>query len=233
MIVNDIARRVGYRFPPTRHILRARALRNARAHNEIMERDRLLDFWRSPEPEGNVPAQYLDAPGRSRVLVELLEAVPKSSRILEVGCNVGRNLAHLTDCGYTRLEGVEISPHAVELLRESYPQLAETPIHLGSAEEVLPRLDGYDLVFTMAVLEHIHPDSSAVFDEIARLGRTVLTIEPAPGHIHSSSRQFPHDLSAVFESGGMKLISTIPLAKHPMVAGDPLAGYAAWRFEHV
>jgi SAM-dependent methyltransferase len=222
--------KVGFAFPPTRAILEAR--RRRIAHANIMERERLLDFWQQREPDGNVPEDYLRPIWRSELLAELLSDVPKDARILEIGCNVGRNLAYLADEGYARLEGIEISAHAVELLRAAYPQLADSEIHLGPVEEVLPRLtQSFDVVFTMAVLEHIHPDSSEVFDHIARLGDTVLTIEPPPEASPTSSRQFPHDLQAELEARGMKLASLIPLADHPLVAEDDLAHYAAYRFE--
>ena len=129
--------------------------------------------------------------------MELLGWVSKEARVLEVGCNVGRNLARLHDSGWAHLEGVEISPHAVRMLRETYPQLSESQIHVGAAEDVLPDMesDRFDLVFTMAVLEHLHPDSRGVFSEIARLAPNVLAIEPTA---HVSRRQYPHDIPEEF-----------------------------------
>src|SRR5207253_260996 len=63
--------------------------------------------------------------------------VPTSAGILENRCNVGRNLSFLHRAGYRNVAGVEISPHAVEFLRETYPELADRPIHVGPAEDVL------------------------------------------------------------------------------------------------
>lgn len=192
-----------------------------------MPRDTLLDFWRQPTPDGNWPTSFVFPTWRSEILSRLVGEIPlgPACRIMEVGCNCGRNLAHLMDKGYTNLEGVEISPYAVELLRGTYPQLAGTPIHVGAAEDVLPtRVGPYDLIFTMAVLEHIHPESTVVFDEMARLADTILAIEPAYGH--TSTRQHPHDLQAIFEERGMVLTSTESLnGTHP-----DFADYAAWVF---
>jgi len=228
--VSEVIRRVCFAFPPTRAVLEAR--RRRIAHSNIMERDRLLQFWRGREPDGNVPEDYLRPTWRSELLAELLADIPKDARILELGCNVGRNLAHLADQGYSRLEGIEISPHAVELLRASYTQLEDATIHLGPVEEVLPRLiEGYDVIFTMAVLEHIHPDSVAVFDDMARLGDALLAIEPPPERYATSSRQFPHDLQVELRRRGMELVSLTDLTHHPLVANDELAHYAAYRFE--
>jgi SAM-dependent methyltransferase len=191
----------------------------------------LHEFWRQPAPPQNNPHNYIGPIGRSQALLELIRELPPEARILEVGCNVGRNLAHLHDNGYRHVEGVEINPHAVALLRSTYPQLADVPIHLGPAEEVLPTLpdDGYDLVFTMAVLEHIHPDSSIVFDELVRLGRSVLAIEPPPGR--GSHRTFPHDIPKIFQSRGLQLVSSRPMADFPSLATDKaLAIFIAFRF---
>ncbi len=189
----------------------------------------LHEFWRQPAPEGNNPHDYIGPIGRSKVLLELISDLPKDARILEVGCNVGRNLAYLYDHGYTDVEGIEISPHAVELLRQTYPQLAEVTIHLGAAEELLPKLtDAFDLVYTMAVVEHIHPDSSVVFDEMVRLGSSILSIEP-PGR--RSHRQHPHDVPEIFRSRGMTLVSERPMTDFPETRDDKgIRIFIAYRF---
>jgi SAM-dependent methyltransferase len=193
--------------------------------------DTLHEFWRQPEPEQNVPRTYVSWTGRSEALLKLISDLPPETRILEVGCNVGRNLAYLVDHGYPNVEGIEISPHAVELLRQTYPQLVDSNIHLGSAEEVLPGLadDSFDLVFTMAVIEHIHPSSTAVFDHMVRVGKSILSIEP-PGR--TSHRQYPHDVPEIFQSRGLRLVSSTPMSTFPETANDGgLSIFSAYRFE--
>jgi SAM-dependent methyltransferase len=109
------------------------------------------------------------------------EVAGRDSRILEIGCNIGRNLQHLSEAGFRNLEGIEISEEAVRELRATFPELAATArIHNAPAEEVLPSLEDrrYDLTFTVAVLEHIHRESEWVFQHIARVTRdTLITIE--------------------------------------------------------
>jgi SAM-dependent methyltransferase len=193
--------------------------------------DKLYEFWRQPSPEGNNPEHYLLPSGRSRALLELISDLPKDAHILEVGCNVGRNLAHLYDHGYTNLAGVEINPHAVELLRQRFPQLATVPVHLGPARELLSKMqsDSFDLVYTMAVIEHIHPDESGVFDDMVRIGRQILAIEPRRGR--SSHRQFPHDVPEVFGSRGMEMVSARSMADIPAAAQDKtIHAFTAYRF---
>lgn len=182
----------------------------ARSRRIMMGRDELHDFWRQPQPEGNVPTGFITPVGRSQALLTFLDDLPRQSTVLEVGCNVGRNLNHLAAAGFTSLAGVEISEHAVDLLHATYPALAEADIHVGAAEDILPTLEPFDVVFTMAVLEHIHPDSVGVFDEIARLttGRLV-TIEPRH---HLSSRQYPYDVPRIFKARGMRMVDEVVMS---------------------
>ena len=89
--------------------------------------------------------------------------------------------------------------------------------------------DAFELVFTMAVIEHIHPDESQVFDEMIRIGRQILAIEPPGGRSH---RQFPWNVPQVFTSRGMKLVSSRPMAEFPSIAGDEaIQVFVASRFQ--
>jgi SAM-dependent methyltransferase len=187
-------------------------------------------YWRQPRPRGGEPDLLVDRTHRSEALLHLISDLPTTTSILEVGCGSGRNLAYLHQHSFHDVEGVEINPAAVEIMRERFPELAGSAIHVGAAEEVLPTLadDRYGLVFTMAVIEHIHPDSSVVFDEMARLAPLILAIEPRG---HSSHRQFPHDVPAIFEARGFRLESEQAMSSIPSTADDPhLADYVAWRF---
>jgi SAM-dependent methyltransferase len=198
----------------------------------IWARDDLNRFWRRPSPPGNDPRSFTEYVNRSRILHILIGDVPKDARILEVGCNSGRNLAYLHDQGYRRLEGIEISDHAVHVGREIYPQLADINIRVGPAEDILPTLkERYDLIFSMAVLSMLHPECVNIFGEISRLTDSVLAVEPAHGV--SSSRHYPHDLAALFTERGLPLVSMDLLATDPRLEGEvdgAMDGYAAWRF---
>lgn len=208
------------------------ALRHYRAqlYQRMDNLDSLRAFWTQPAPQANTPASYTNPIGRSKALLKLVSDLPKDARILEVGCNVGRNLAYLHDHGYTRVQGVEINPHAVELLRETYPQLADVQVHVGPAGDVLPGIedDQFDLVFTMAVIEHIHPDESSVFDHMVRLGTEVLAIEPKGRRTH---RQFPHDVVDLFTSRGMTQVSETWMGEFKEEGiFEAMQHYTAYRF---
>ncbi len=201
-----------------------------RIFRRVMDRPAVLhEFWRQNAPPGNVPADYVRAVGRSKALLELLADLPTGARVLEVGCNVGRNLAHLHQAGYV-VEGIEINSSAVALLRHTYPQLADVTVHVGPAEDLLQQVpdNSFDLVFTMAVIEHIHPDSSVVFDRMAGIAPQVLAIEP-PGSV--THRQYPHHIPTIFGERGMRLMSQTPMSQLGDTTQDRgINWYDAYRF---
>ena len=99
----------------------------------------------------------------------LLPIKGKISRLLEVGSNVGNQLATLQNQGFENLYGVEIQHYAVE---KSKSLTKNINIIQGSAFDI-PFKDGYfDLVFTSGVLIHIAPkDLPKALDEIFRCSR--------------------------------------------------------------
>ena len=103
---------------------------------------------------------------RTEMNRRFLSDLPKDARILEVGCNLGNQLALLQDLGFTNLYGVEVQEHALEAARARTRNLQLT---LASAFD-LPYEDRYfDLVFTAGVLIHISPEDLPVaLDEIHR-----------------------------------------------------------------
>ncbi len=172
-------------------------------------------YWANP-PAENQPASYLmNRQARSEWVADRVEAlVEKDARVLEIGCNAGPNLAALHARGFTALEGVEINLQAVLLLRQTFPELDGVPLHAEPLERFTAVMGDYDLVFTVAVLEHIHPDGDHVFEQIAARTRWLLTVEDEHGQ---SPRHFPRDYNTVFTGLGMtetdsyKLLDTIGL----------------------
>jgi SAM-dependent methyltransferase len=148
---------------------------------------------------------YTEPVDRSRFLLGLLEPfVARDEPILEIGPNVGRNLEFLRRAGFRHLEGIEISGRALEMMREAYPDLvAMATIHHAPVEDVIRGIPDarFGAVFTMAVLEHIHPESEWIFAEIARITRNVIvTIEDEESQ---TWRHIPRDYRAIFEELGM------------------------------
>lgn len=103
-----------------------RAFVSSRLYRKIFyhpkSRNELHQYWRQPWDGFNLPQDYLKGEARSQFLGEIMNKYAKpNSIILEVGCNVGRNLNYLFLAGFRRLSGIEISEKAVQLLKESYP----------------------------------------------------------------------------------------------------------------
>ena len=92
---------------------------------------------------------------RSKMNQDFLSELPKDSRILEVGSNVGNQLRCLQSMGFSSLSGVELQDYAVEQARKLCPDM---DIQQGSAFELPFEDRSFDLVFTSGVLIHISPD---------------------------------------------------------------------------
>lgn len=145
------------------------------------ERER--DYWVSSLGEGNLPADYAVAsPTRAKFIVDAANAlVPRPRSILEVGCNVGRNLEALRRSGYAGLAGIDVRDCSKEM-REHFPALRIAgQFFWEPAAEVLGRWarkypPTYDLIFSMAALMHMAEDS--ILENMCRLSRRhIITIE--------------------------------------------------------
>ena len=179
--------------------------------------EQLHQYWRQPYGGGNLPGQYIEVEGgnraqsrvlRSQFLVNLIKRYSTSNaKILEIGCNAGRNLNYLFSAGFDKLAGIEINEDAVALMKESYPEMAKNAKIINEpVEDVIKNFedDEFDIVFTMAVLEHIHPNSDFIFQEVVRITkRFLITIEDEKG---VSWRHFPRNYKKIFEALGMKQI---------------------------
>lgn len=114
---------------------------------------------------------YNDWYGFSRIEMNqtFLETMPKESRILEVGCNTGMQLAALQSMGFTSLYGIELQDYAVQKAKEYTNGIN---IIQGSAFDLPFKENYFDIVFTSGVLIHIAPENlSKVFSEMYRCSK--------------------------------------------------------------
>ncbi|MBF0186066.1 MAG: pseudaminic acid biosynthesis-associated methylase [Magnetococcales bacterium] len=123
------------------------------------------------------------------------------STILELGANRGLNLHALRRIlPEAQLSAVEINPTAVSYLRE-----VTQDVHIGSILEFVPQKQ-YELVFTMGVLIHIHPQSlPQVYEKLAHSSANFVCVceyyNPSPvevtyrGH---SGKLFKRDFAGEF-----------------------------------
>lgn len=91
---------------------------------------------------------------RSAINDRFLGKIPRDARILEVGCNVGTQLALLQQMGFTNLYGIDIQNYALKRAKDRLP--AVTLIE-GSVSTIPYADQFFDLVFTSGVLIHIPP----------------------------------------------------------------------------
>jgi SAM-dependent methyltransferase len=187
--------------------LRARLMGFPKTKTEI------LDYWKAPWKfdDDNNPETYLDSEttkGRTRFLLKTANRfVNKNDSVLELGCNVGRNLNALYLDGFRNLSGIEINERAIRILKASYPKMAEqVTLFNRPVEDVITKLgdNAYDAVFTMAVLMHIHPESEWVFAEMVRITKKHLILIE---HEESQNwRVFRRNYANVFEPLSMRQI---------------------------
>jgi len=184
-----------------------------------MSGTKVRNYWKWPADKENFPEAYTIPVARSEFLVKLFNENIKENKvnkkILEIGCNVGRNLHYLFNAGHKNLAGVEISEEAVALMKKVYPEMAkQTKIYNNSIEDEIKNFEdnAFDVVFTMAVLEHIHPESEWIFPEIARITKNYLfTIEDEKST--KCYGRFPRDYKEIFKSLNMKQIKEINCKK--------------------
>ena len=131
--------------------------------------ERLEALWKGDFGDAYTERNAQAANGRLPFWKDLLTAFP-SGRVLEVGCNLGANLANISTLLPARdVYGIEINESALRKLRTAYPDV--NPVW-GRARE-LPFRDGFfDLVFTCGVLIHQPPDTlPEILSEIVRCSR--------------------------------------------------------------
>jgi len=166
-------------------------------------------YWREfcNGSEFNDPKLYLNAPPQRWILLRFFinRFFPdKDIKILEIGSSVGRNLDLLLKDGFNNLTGVEINPISIEYMEKYFPELNEKiTIYQSSIENCIKLFSDnqFDLVFTMAVLEHIHPDSEWIFKEIARITKGLITIEDEK---NTNQRVFKRNYFDIFSKFGME-----------------------------
>lgn len=127
-----------------------------RAFAEYSERSSLLD---GAEDEKQA---WFDA----LVASEYVAVLPASraARILEIGCSRGYMMKALQNCGFTRLEGIDLSPGDVRIAKR---RTGIETIECANALEFLgERPEQYDVILFKAVLEHVPRDQVASLLEV-------------------------------------------------------------------
>lgn len=167
--------------------------------------DDIHDYWTAPNDSDNKPTEYLTRYEKSEYLFSKIKSLPRDAKILEVGTNVGRNLNYLYKQGFTDLNGVEISQNAVDIMKVEYPEMYEnSKINLTSIEDFFNSNETkFDLIYSLAVLEHVHTDSDWIFEKMSKATSEIITIEDEKS---ISWKHFPRNYKKIFEAHNMNQI---------------------------
>jgi len=206
----------------------------------LMTRKECQEFWKGMTNDaqfsGNRPEAYASKP---QDIVQFLHEfwkpyVGNEDSILELGCNCGANLHGLNRLGYQHLNGIEINEHAVSYMASAFPDLAKrVTISVGSLEEILPKAEtkSVDVIFSMAVLLHVHPTSNCVFDEMVRVARKYICVVEAEAA--NCSYLFSRNYRRVFQQRGCSEAKSVLIEKKAFQDMDTnYYGYTA-RLFHV
>ncbi|MBV9463889.1 MAG: class I SAM-dependent methyltransferase [Verrucomicrobiae bacterium] len=167
----------------------------------------ISEKWRKASLGGPLGYQtYLElTPVSEAILAQIIARVSPGESILDLGCNVGRELNALWKKGYRNLTGVEIGEEPVKAMKSAFPELAagariindsmaEALLNLGSGE--------FDLVYAHGSLVSLNAREQYVFDEICRVSRKwVITLEN-----EWSMLLFPRDFGEVFRRRGLRQV---------------------------
>ncbi len=97
---------------------------------------------------------------------EFISLLDKDSHILEVGCNIGKQLEIIEKMGFTNLWGIDINTNVLKIAKEK----KEWNLVEGSAFDIPFKDNFFEMVFTSGVMIHIHPhDLDKIFDEMYRV----------------------------------------------------------------
>ncbi len=88
-----------------------------------------------------------------QIFKTFFDKVDKKSKILELGCNIGLNLAILQKMGFNNLYGVELNKKALDIAKKNNKNVT----FINSSIEDFESSETFDLVFTAGVLIHINP----------------------------------------------------------------------------
>jgi 2-polyprenyl-3-methyl-5-hydroxy-6-metoxy-1,4-benzoquinol methylase len=109
--------------------------------------------------------------GRSMILDELKEltkALPKGTKILDVGCGTGHLTKWLQDEGFD-VVGIEPS---VEMLKHAKTNFPELDFRYGISSELPIESDSYDLIIAIEVLRYLsHEENAKTYKECLRVLR--------------------------------------------------------------
>lgn len=182
----------------------------------VMSKEDCHAFWggmtNDTKSTGNLPERYAKkSDGIIHFLHDFLRPQAGfNDSITELGCNVGANLYYLSQLGYQKLGGVEISRNALDQMDIFFPGLsAKLDLKHGDMRDILNDCGDHsvDFLFTIGVSMHVHPKDNFIFREMTRVAKKgVCTIEPETAN---SNYVFARNYRRVFEKLGFVQLKSV------------------------
>jgi hypothetical protein len=180
----------------------------------ILSPGECVDFWKTLDNNspscGNRPETYA---AKNNNIIYFLNKfwspeITQKDSILELGCNCGANLHWLWMMGYRDLAGTDVNINAIKQMDLCFPYLRKSiNLKIGDIGTVLRKFPCSDVIFTMGVSMHIHPQRNFIFEEMRRVAKKyIVTIEPEPAN---SNYVFARNYRRVFEKMGCVQIKSV------------------------
>lgn len=203
-----------------------------------MDTNEVLRRWaeRSGEYSPDYYAYYGPNEASELIRIRLDSFVDPNATILELGCSSGRHLSHLHDHGYENLYGIEINDEALDVMEDTYPDLAaQGTFYIDAIENTITDFgDGhFDAVYSVEMLQHLHPDNEWVFGELSRITDDLLVTVENEGEDDPQSAElmvnyvnddFPlyyRNWNCVFTERGFVEINSEPVGQNTLRAFRP------------
>ena len=167
----------------------------------------MAERWREANPESDLGYKhYLELDDAAKKLLDQVKARTNTGdSVIDLGCNVGRDLNELWNAGYRSLTGVEIGLAPVRAMREVFPEMAAGAriVNKSMDEAIREFWDAeFKLVYTHGSLISLNAGKQSVFDHMCRITqRWIITVENEWNPV-----LFPRDFSKVFTDRGMRQV---------------------------
>jgi len=135
----------------------------------MLPKSEVLHRWIETEP------LYLDNGSRRAWIAQIIKKYANSrDSIFEIGCNAGSNLVALSSEEFRNLAGIDINPKAIAKTEERVYNFTGFVGALDEEFHFLKDSGGFDVVFSMAVLMHIHPEDRHIFKKLHEITKKYL-----------------------------------------------------------
>ncbi len=136
--------------------------------------------WAESDFGGKWSPEFYDRPEHSRLVTKIIEEVPLSASLMELGCNRGTDMNYLYLAGYRNFKGVDVSRAGLREFALAYPKTwACADIQHDLFQRYLMNQASKSVEFIYsngATIELVHP-SFPIVQEICRVARLGVLLE--------------------------------------------------------